>query len=107
MTAAEVAALLASRALEDASLLLPPSAGTFACGCRIRRRMIDVDDAASVGDEADADAEGWASGRRCSLSSRQLPGLGCRRSLEVAGVFGLDGLVEAGQRRCEQVGRVG
>lgn len=71
--------------------------------------MVDVDDAASggVGVGADADADGWASGRRCNLSSRLLPGPGYRRSLAVVGVFGFDGLVEAGQRRCERAGRVG
>lgn len=109
VTAAGVVVSLASHALEDVSLLQPPWADTFACGCRIRRKMVDVDDAASAGAGAgaDADADGWASGRRCNLSSRLLPGPGCRRSLAVVGVFGFDGLVEAGQRRCERAGRVG
>lgn len=107
--AAEAAALLVSRAPEGVSLLLPPWAGTFARGCCIRRRMAGGDDAASggVGGDADADVEGWASGRRCSLSSHLLPGLDCRRSLGVVADFGFDGLVEAGQHRCERAGRVG
>jgi hypothetical protein len=41
------------------------------------------------------------------LSSHLLPGLDCRRSLGVVADFGFDGLVEAGQRRCERAGRVG
>lgn len=111
VTAAGVVVLLASHALEDVSLLLPPWADTFACGCHIRRKMVDVDDAASggvgVGVDADADADGWVSGRRCNLSSPLLSGPGCRRSWAVVGVFGFDGLVEAGQRRCERAGWAG